>query len=115
MDEIKEIKELLGKISNEGNWCAWNFSSAGWQVGTQKCKDCGYNGNVGGTYNKSQYGDVLYTAWWQFSSKFMNSEIEEANAKFIANSPRYIKELLKRIEDLENKQSHQKKHLIAGR
>lgn len=99
--EMDEIKELLGKISNEGNWCAWNFPSAGWQVGTQRCKDGGYNGNVGGTYN-NHHGDVLYTAWWQFPSQFMNSEIEEANAKFIANSPRYVKELLKRIEELEN-------------
>jgi len=104
MDEIKEIKELLERISSNGDWCAWHFPSAGWQVGTKKYMEHSYNGNVGNTYNKrNEYGDVLYTAWWQFPSKFMNAEIEEANAKFIANSPRYIKELLKRIEDLENK------------
>ena len=100
---IQEIKELLEKISGNGEWYAYNFPSAGWQIATKKCMEYGYNGNVGGTYRKSSYGDVFFNAWWQFPSKYMNSEIEEANAKFIANSPKYIKTLLKRIEELENK------------
>lgn len=105
---LEEIKKSLEKLSANGDWAAWNFPSAGWQVGTKKyieSKDFinGYGG-VGSTVNEQStlalYGDIFYTAWYQFQRKSMNKEIEKANAEFIANSPKYIRYLLQKIEEL---------------
>ena len=101
---IEEIKKSLEKLAGEGKWVVWNFPSAGWQVGTQRQCEHGTLGGIGTTYGEhSSYGDVFYASWWQFPSQYMNDEIEEADARFIANAPEYVRYLLKRIEELESK------------
>jgi hypothetical protein len=109
---INEIKESLSKIT-QGKWYAWNFPSAGWQVGTESQLKRGFNANVFLPRNIpkrheiemkciEEYGEVGCNAWrggWTQEC----IDREEADANFISNAPDYIKYLLKRIEELENK------------
>ncbi len=101
-NKIQEIKDSMKNLAFDGKWCAWNYPSAGWQVGTQRGLEHKTHGGVGSTYHEEFYGqgDVFYASWWQFPSDIMNKDIEEANARFIANAPEYIRYLLRIIEEL---------------